>query len=104
MTKYTLDENDYIEYKEYANDTTHKLFKVHYTKTFLKKMKLTELDGGYIESEKNLSQKGRSTIRDGAMAFDKALIAENAIVSDHAIIKEHADVVKTKSGYIPYLG
>lgn len=42
--------------------------------------------GGYIESEENLSQKGKCWIYDSACVFDKAVVENNARVYDNAMV------------------
>ena len=48
--------------------------------------------GGYVESEKNLSQKGNCWIYDDACAFDDAIVKDNASVSDYAQVYGNAIV------------
>jgi hypothetical protein len=67
--KYKLTEN-FIEYKG------KKLYQIQSLKNF-SDVKIGEL-GGYIESEKNLSQKGDCWISGRAKIYDKAKIYDNA--------------------------
>ena len=46
--------------------------------------------GGYIESEKNLSQVGHAWVSGNAWVFDNAFVFGNALVSDHAQISGNA--------------
>lgn len=46
--------------------------------------------GGFVESEKNLSQEGNCWVKDNAMAFDNAKISMNAIIGGQAKISENA--------------
>lgn len=48
--------------------------------------------GGYIESEKNLSNCGEAWVSDGAMVFGSATVFGNALVQDTAIVCENARV------------
>lgn len=43
--------------------------------------------GGYIESERNLSQNGNCWVYDGAMVLNEALVSGDAIVSDAAVVR-----------------
>lgn len=46
--------------------------------------------GGYIESEKNLSQEGDCWIEDDACVYDNATICGNAWIFDEAIVRDNA--------------
>ena len=48
--------------------------------------------GGWIESEKNLSQSGDAWVYDNAMVFDNARVDDNATVYGHATVYENATV------------
>lgn len=48
--------------------------------------------GGYIESEKNLSQEGSSWVFDDAIVYDNAKVYENARVSGKACVYDNACV------------
>lgn len=48
--------------------------------------------GGYIESEENLSQKGKCWIYDSACVFDKAVVENNARIGDKALVYDNAIV------------
>jgi len=59
--------------------------------------------GGYIESEKNLSQEGNCWVADNARVFDNALISGNAKVYDNARVYDDAQIfgdAEIKNGYI----
>lgn len=49
-------------------------------------------EGGYIETEKNLSQDGTAWIADDAMAFEDAQVMDDAIVYADAVVSGHAVV------------
>lgn len=51
--------------------------------------------GGWVESEKNLSQKGLCWIYDDAKVSDKARVSENARVMDLAVVDSNACVYGT---------
>lgn len=58
--------------------------------------------GGYVESEKNLSQDGTCWVHGNAMVYEEAIVFENAIVADNAIVRGSAhiygdSVVKSRS-------
>ena len=53
--------------------------------------------GGWVESEKNLSQKGLCWIYDDAKVSDKARVSENARVMDLAVVDSNARVHGTAS-------
>jgi carbonic anhydrase/acetyltransferase-like protein (isoleucine patch superfamily) len=46
--------------------------------------------GGYIESEKNLSQVGHAWVSGNAWVFGNAFVFDNALVSGHAWVSGHA--------------
>lgn len=48
--------------------------------------------GGYVESEKNLSQEGNCWIYDNAVACDNAVVRDNSIVHDNVMVKNCAVV------------
>ena len=48
--------------------------------------------GGYIESEKNLSQQGNCWIAGNAKVFDDAIVFEDAFIFGNAQISENAKV------------
>lgn len=48
--------------------------------------------GGWVESEKNLSQNGTCWVDDNACVFGNAIISDDAIVADDAIVKDSAVV------------
>ncbi len=55
-------------------------------------VKKGELDG-WVESKRNLSQKGLSWISGGAVVMDEALVMENAIVRDRALVCGSAKIL-----------
>ena len=55
--------------------------------------------GGWINSEKNLSQNGNCWIYDNARVFDNAKIFDNAKVYDNAEISERAKVFDNTEVY-----
>ena len=50
--------------------------------------------GGYIESEKNLSQSGNAWVYDNAIVYDNAEVYDNARVYDDARVCGNAEVTK----------
>lgn len=50
--------------------------------------------GGYIQSEKNLSQKGACWVYDEAKVYDYAYVCDNAKVREKAVVKDDATVEK----------
>lgn len=48
--------------------------------------------GGWIESEKNLSQSGNAWVFDNAMVFDNARVDDNATVRDSATVFDNSEV------------
>ena len=48
--------------------------------------------GGWIESEKNLSQCGNAWVRDNAIVSGNAVVSDNAMVNDNAVVRENAIV------------
>jgi len=48
--------------------------------------------GGFVESENNLSQKGKSWIKDDAIVMGKAEVSDNALVRGNAVVRDHAVV------------
>ena len=50
--------------------------------------------GGYIESEKNLSQSGNAWVYGNARVYDNAWVSGNAIVCDNARVYGNAEVTK----------
>lgn len=94
--KYELLKDDFIEI------LGRKLYRIRALKNFGKVL-AGEL-GGYIESEKNLSQEGNAWVYDDARICDDAIVCDNAIVmnnawvygnakvSDHAVVRNDAIV------------
>lgn len=83
LKKYELTENTI-----HFNKRT--LYQVRYLKAFKKDgVKVGDL-GGYVESEKNLSQEGACLILDEAMAMDNARVTMDSTIRQHAIIKGQA--------------
>ena len=48
--------------------------------------------GGFVQSEKNLSQKGTCWLKDDAMAYNSAVIRDSAVISGQAEVKDKAVV------------
>lgn len=93
--KYILDKTDCIHIMG------RELYRIKAVKkfTFAKKGQL----GGYIESEKNLSQDGECWLDKDGICFGNAQIIENAVVDDavvfdNAIIKGDARVFDSSNG------
>lgn len=82
MKKYELLKEDYLESKG------ERVFRIKALKDFsyIKKGTL----GGYIASEKNLSQEGNAWVEDRAIVCGKAVVGGNAVVSDSAVIGGNA--------------
>ena len=49
--------------------------------------------GGFVESEKNLSQDGDCWISGNAIVFRDALVSENALVYEYAMVHGNAQVL-----------
>lgn len=49
--------------------------------------------GGFVESEKNLSQEGECWVGGNAVAFDEAFVGGEARVFDSAVVGGHAKVI-----------
>ena len=89
--KYELLENDKIEYNEKI------LYRIKALCTFtdINKIEIKEGSlGGYIESERNLSQNGSCWVYDSAKVYDYAEVFGNAIISNNAEIYGNAKVSK----------
>ena len=67
-----------------------KLYQIQSLKIF-SKVEVGEL-GGYIESEKNLSQEGDCWISNNATVYDDATVYDEAIVCDNATVYGRAKV------------
>ena len=52
----------------------------------------TNKKGGYIASEKNLSQRGRAWVADDAQVCDNAKVCENAWVGGNAKVYDNAEI------------
>lgn len=65
-----------------------KLYRIRSLKDFVD-VKAGDL-GGYVQSEKNLSQEGRCWIYDNGMVYDNAIVEKNATIRDNAVIKNNA--------------
>jgi carbonic anhydrase/acetyltransferase-like protein (isoleucine patch superfamily) len=48
--------------------------------------------GGYVENESNLSQKGKSWVKDDAVVMGKAEVSYDALIRDNAVVRDHAVV------------
>lgn len=82
--KYELLKDDFIEV------LGRKLYRIRALKNFGKVL-AGEL-GGYIESEKNLSQEGNAWVYDDACICDDAIVYDNAIVMNNAWVYGNAKV------------
>lgn len=56
--------------------------------------------GGYVQSERNLSQNNNCWIFDDAIVFDNANVIQNANICDHAQISDNAIII----GYATIMG
>ena len=65
------------ETKEWCGHTLHK---IEYTEEWLEEQDLDELEGGWIESEDNLSQEGNAKVYGNAQVYGNALVYGNAWV------------------------
>ena len=54
---------------------------------------------GYVESEKNLSQKGNCWIYDDACAFDDAIVKDNALLFNESRVHSNANIEKNARIY-----
>lgn len=70
---------------EYRTVNNKKLYRIKALKNFGEDIKKGDL-GGYVESEKNLSQKGDCWIFDNATVTDNAIVKDNALVCDWSIV------------------
>ena len=68
------------------------LFRIIYEDWFVEQEHLRSNLGGYIETEKNLSQSGRCMILDNAIVYQRARIKNNARILDNAIIYGCANI------------
>lgn len=88
MKKYEIIENQTIKYEGRT------LYRIKALKNFVPirsdKPIIKGTIGGYVESEKNLSQKGTCWIDKDAISMDNALVQEKAFITDKAIIKNDA--------------
>ena len=80
MKKYTLSET---ETKEWCGHTLHKVI---YTDEWLKEQRLDKesTDGGWIESENNLSQDGGAVVYGDAQVYGDARVYGDAWVSQNS--------------------
>jgi uncharacterized Fe-S cluster protein YjdI len=77
------------ETKEWSG---HKLRKIEYTEEWLAEHGLDELEGGWIESEKNLAQEGDAHVYGNAYVYGNACVSGNACVYGDAHVYGNADV------------
>ena len=87
--KYEILNDDYIIFNG------HKLFRIRALKDFQTihglMVNIGDL-GGYIQSEKNLSQNGNRRVYDNAKVFGNACVYDDAKVYDNACVCENAQV------------
>ena len=85
MKKYTLDKTQTWQ------RGSHTLYKIQYSEEFKRHIKETQgidIEGGWIESEGNLSQEGDCYIANlDAAAYDGARVLDEAIVMDGATVR-----------------
>jgi len=48
--------------------------------------------GGFVENENNLSQEGKSWVKDDAVVMGKANVSDDALIRDNAVVRDHAVV------------
>ena len=87
---------------DYSSSTTYQgrtLYRIKALKTFTTTsgdiIRKSDL-GGYVQSEKNLDQKGNSWIFKGAMALDDSRVKDDAQLHHDALIKDNA-VIENKA-------
>jgi hypothetical protein len=73
------------ETKEWNGHTLHK---IEYTEEWLKEQDLDELEGGWIESEKNLSQDGNARVYGDAWVYGEARVYGDALVYGEARVSQ----------------
>ena len=84
MKKYTLDKTQTWQ------RGSHTLYKIRYTEEFKAHIKETfniNLEGGWLESEDNLSQEGDCYVADNAAAYDGARIIDDAWFDEDATVR-----------------
>lgn len=90
---------------DYSSSTTYRertLYRIKALKTFTTTSGdiIREGDlGGYVQSEKNLDQKGNSWIFKGAMAIDDSRVKDNAQLHHDALIKDNAVIENRASAH-----
>ena len=84
MKKYTLSET---ETKVWNGHTLHK---VVYTKEWKRKHAYEDIEGGWIESEENLSQDGDARVFGNACVFGNARVYDDAYVYGDACVYDDA--------------
>ena len=75
----------------------HTLHRIRARKDF-KNVKAGDL-GGWVESEKNLSQEGNCWVYDNAVVFENAEVRGNARVYEDALVRGHAEVFTSAKVY-----
>jgi len=75
----------YLSYTDYKNYDGRTVFKIMYRSGI-------SVDGGYIESESNLSQTGKSVVYGNAIVYHDARVYENAQVFGNATICDNAEI------------
>ena len=86
MQKYTLSETETREW------TGHTLRKVIYTQEWKETTGFGDIDGGWIESEKNLSQEGNACVCGNAQVYGNAEIYGNTYIYGDARVCGNARV------------
>ena len=85
MKKYTLDKTQTWQ------RGSHTLYKIQYSEEFKRHIKETQgvdIEGGWLESEDNLSQEGDCYVANGdAAVYDGARILDNAIVFEGVTVR-----------------
>ena len=84
MRKYTLDKT------RMWRRGNHILYQIRYSdgfKRYIKKTQNVDIEGGWLESEDNLSQEGECYVTGDGAVYDGASILGTAIVCDHATVR-----------------
>ena len=84
MRKYTLDKT------RMWRRGSHILYQIRYSdgfKRYIKKTQGVDIEGGWLESEDNLSQEGECYVTGDGAVYDGASILGTAIVCDHATVR-----------------
>ena len=88
MKKYRIIENSSIDFNG------QKIYQIESLKSFYCQGVFIESGarGGWIASEKNLSQEDSCWVNDSAIVADNAVVCDNALVSNYAVIKDNATI------------